>query len=179
MGKIIIFYDDTKASCCRWIGRFEGHEDVECRKASDYAEKRLIFATGAKVGLIFESQNGKVPYAVSHIIWRMTADKKEKHMILVTGGRRELKAIRAAETDMEKRGYSIENIYIRYILDKYKVKEEEAVEWILDDLETGQAKDDAKKKYSNMPRRELKKVLRREFREYRKYQKDRLKGDTE
>ena len=100
-------------------------------------------------------------------------------MILVTGGRRELKAIRAAETDMEKRGYSIGNIYIRYILDKYKVKEEEAVEWILDDLETGQAKDDAKKKYSNMPRRELKKVLRREFREYRKYQKDRLKGDTE
>lgn len=179
MGKIIIFYDETKASCCRWISRFEGHDNVECRKASDYAEKRLIFATGAKIGLVFESENGKVPYAVSHIIWRMTADKKEEHMILVTGGRRELKAIRAAEADMEKRGYYIGNIYIRYMLDKYKVKEEEAVEWILNDMETGQAKDNVKKKYTNMPRRELKKALRSEFREYRKYQRDRLKRDTE
>lgn len=179
MGKIIIFYDETKASCCRWISRFEGHDNVECRKASDYAEKRLIFATGAKIGLVFESENGKVPYAVSHIIWRMTADKKEEHMILVTGGRRELKAIQAAEADMEKRGYYVGNIYIRYMLDKYKVKEEEAVEWILNDMETGQAKDNVKKKYINMPRRELKKALRREFREYRKYQRDCLKGDTE
>ena len=39
-------------------------------------------------------------------------------------------------------------------------------------METGQAKDNAEKKYSNMPRRELKKALRREFREYRKFQRD-------
>lgn len=176
MEKIIIFYDDTKASCCRWAERFQEHENVECRKTSDYAENRLIFATGAKIGLVFESENGKVPYSVSHIIWRMTADKKEDHMILVTGGRRELKAIRTAETDMEKRGYNVKNIYIRYMLDKYKVKEQEAVSWILDDMETGQAKDNVKKKYSSIPRKELRKALRREFREYRKYQRDHRKG---
>ena len=39
MEKLIIFYDDTRPSCCRCISRFEGKENVECRKASEYLEK--------------------------------------------------------------------------------------------------------------------------------------------
>lgn len=171
MEKMIIFYDDTKASCCRYAEGFQKQENVECRKASDYQGKTLIFATGARIGLVFESDNGKVPYAVSHIIWRMTADKKAEHMVLVTGGRREFKAIRAAKTDMEKRGYHVENIYIRYMIEKYKLKEEDTIEWILNDMDTNQVKKDINEKYQNLSKREVGKKLRREFREYRKYQK--------
>lgn len=138
MEKLIIFYDDTKPSCCRCISRFEEYENVECRKASDYLEKSLFFATNARIGLVFESDDGKVPYVISYVIWRMNADKTKDHMILVTGGRREFKAIETARNDME----------------------------------TDQVKSDVKEKYKDMSRREVAKHLRKEFRQYRKYQKD-------
>lgn len=176
MEKLIIFYDDTKASCCRCISRFEQRENVECRKMSDYKDKSLIFASGARLGLVFESENGKVPFAVSHIIWRVVADKNSEHMILVTGGRREFSAVRTAREDMEKRGYHVRNIYSRYLLEKHRIKEEDAVAWIMDDMETGQVRDRIEDKDKNMSRKELRKELRGEFRAYRKYQRDRLKG---
>lgn len=51
MEKLILFYDDTKPSCCRCISSFQKHENVECRKMSDNQDKTLIFATGAKMVL--------------------------------------------------------------------------------------------------------------------------------
>ena len=150
MEKLIIFYDDTKPSCCRCISRFEKYENVECRKASDYLGKSLFFATDARIGLVFESDNGKVPYAVSHIIWRMAADKNRDHMILVTGGRRELKAIETAKNDMEKRGYHVHHIYIRYMLEKYKPQEADVAAWILEDMENSQMKNEVKEQLKNM-----------------------------
>lgn len=171
MGKTIIFYDDTKKSCSKCADSFAEHENVECRKMSDYADKTLVFATGARIGLIFESENGKLPYAASHIIWRAVADKNADHMILVTGGQRELNAIRTARDDMEKRGYHVAHIYIRYILEKYKLREENAVNWILDDMETGQSGKDLQNKYKDMSKKELAKSLRRERKAYRNYQR--------
>lgn len=179
MEKLIIFYDDTRPSCCRCISRFEGKENVECRKASEYLEKSLFFATNARIGLVFESDDGKVPYVISHVIWRMNADKTKDHMILVTGGRREFKAIETARNDMEKRGYHVRNIYIRYMLEKYKLKEEDVAGWVLHDMETDQLKSDVKEKYKDMSRREVAKHLRKEFRQYRKYQKDRNRDQKE
>ena len=58
------------------------------------------------------------------------------------------------------------------MLDKYKLKEEDVAEWILHDMETDQLKSDVKEKYKDMSRREVMKNLRREFRTYRKYQKE-------
>lgn len=145
MEKLILFYDDTKPSCCRCISSFQKHENVECRKMSDNQDKTLIFATGAKIGLVFESENGKVPYTVSHIIWRVVADKNQDHMILVTGGKRELKAIETAQKDMDKRGYHTGHIYFRYLLEKYKVKGEEATDRILKDMETNEIRDHVRK----------------------------------
>ena len=171
MEKLIIFYDDTKAGCCRCVSRFETYENVECRKASDYKDKTLIFATGAKVGFVFESENGKVPYAISHIIWRMVGDKKEEHMLLVTGGSREFRAIRSATKDMEKRGYHVRYIYTRYMLEKYKVKEEDAIEWRLTDIQTGQIRNDIKEKYAGMTKKEARKELLRELRAYGRFRR--------
>lgn len=142
MEKLIIFYDDTKAGCCRCVSRFETYENVECRKASDYKDKTLIFATGAKVGFVFESENGKVPYA-----------------------------IRSATKDMEKRGYHVRYIYTRYMLEKYKVKEEDAIEWMLTDIQTGQIQNDIKEKYAGMTKKEARKELLRELRAYGRFRR--------
>ncbi|HJA68123.1 MAG TPA: hypothetical protein H9955_17740 [Candidatus Mediterraneibacter cottocaccae] len=171
MEKTIIFYEDTKKSCCDGAARFAAQENVECRKISEYQDKKLIFSTGGRLGFLFESENGKVPYDVSHVIWRVVADKKGDHMIMVTGGQRELAAIRSAQDDMEKRGYHVAHIYIRYILEKYKLREENAVQWIMTDMETGQSGKDLREKYLNMPKKELRKSLHRELKAYRKYQK--------
>ncbi len=86
MDKFVIFYDDRKNSCINCAEKFGQYENVECRKISDYQDQSLVYATGARVGLIFESENGKLPYGVSHIIWKIVADKNRNHMILITGG---------------------------------------------------------------------------------------------
>lgn len=175
MEKLIIFYDDAKAGCCRCAEKLAQYDHVECRKASDYREKSLIFATGAKIGLLFESENGRVPYGISHIIWRMTADKKKEHMILVTGGSRELKAIRTARRDMEKRGYNVRDIYTRYMLEKNRLSEEDAIEWVINDVETGETGTQIKTRFRNLSKKELRKELRREIKAYRRFQKDHQK----
>ena len=46
-------------------------------------------------------------------------------------------------------------------------------------METDQLKSDVKEKYKDMSRREMAKHLRKEFRQYRKYQKDRNRNQKE
>ena len=99
-------------------------------------------------------------------------------MILITGGSRELKAARAAVSDLDERGYHILNLYTRYVMEKNKITPEEAVEWILKDIETEKPKrmkEPVKEKYQGMSRRELRKELHRELKEYREYQKKQIK----
>ena len=77
-------------------------------------------------------------------------------MILITGGSRELKAARAAVSDLDERGYHILNLYTRYVMEKNKITPEEAVEWILKDIETEKPKrmkERVKEKYQGMSRR--------------------------
>ena len=40
---------------------------------------------------------------------------------------------------------------VKYMLDKYKLKEEDVAEWILHDMETDQLKSDVKEKYKICP----------------------------
>ena len=178
MDKFVLFYDDRKNSCIKCAETFSQYENIECRRISEYQEQSLIYATGARVGLIFESENGKLPYGVSHIIWKIVADKNRNHMLLITGGSRELKAARAAVSDLGERGYHILNLYTRYVMEKNKITPEEAAEWILKDIETEKpkrVKERVKEKYQGMSRRELRKELRRELKECREYQKKQIK----
>ena len=73
MDKRIIFYDDTKQSCRELAQRLEKYENVVCRKAGNYKDQYMIFARDCRVGLVFESENGKIPDVISHIIWRIVA----------------------------------------------------------------------------------------------------------
>ena len=75
MEKLIIFYDDTKKSCRDFAQGLEKYENVECRKASDYKNQTLIFSRNCRTGIVFESDNGRVPDVISHVIWRIVADR--------------------------------------------------------------------------------------------------------
>lgn len=172
MKKLVIFYDDAKQSCCDYVSEFAKHENVEVRKASEHRDKSMIFATGASIGLVFESKNGKIPYEISHVIWRLIADKKESHMILVTGGSRELKAIRSAKNEMGQRGYQVKNVYSKYTLQKRKLEGPAAVEDILEDLTEGKEHIFPKERFQHMTKKERRRHLRHELKSYRKYVKD-------
>lgn len=174
MTEITFFYDDTKKSCQDYADRFAEQENVECKKASEYLDQQMIFNKGAKIGLIFESENGKVPYSILHIIWRLIADKKEKHMIFVTGGDREFRAIKAAADDMAQRGYHVNNIYSKYILQKHKIREDEAVDEILYALSDGHSNVPHREDFRNLSKKELRKQIREEIKAYRKYQKENI-----
>ncbi len=169
MKKLVIFYDDKKKSCCEYVQAFSGEENVECRKASDYPDQKPIYAMDCKIGLVFESERGKVPYCILHIIWRLTASKTEKHMILVTGGQKEFHGIRTAADELEQRGYMAGSVYSKYLLEKQKLETKEAAEMILQELSEGYENLMVNGKYEGLSRRVLRKHLREEILHYRQY----------
>lgn len=167
--KLTIYYEDSKQSCQMLAEEFGKYENVECKKASDYEEQRIIFTDKEKIGLIFESENGKVPDSISNVIQKIVADKEETHMICVTGGRKEFKALHSAKTDMEQRGLKVQNIYTKYLFQKHKVKMETAARQIISDLEAKKENLFPREKYQDHSKKELRKYLRRELREYGRY----------
>ncbi len=171
--KIVIFYDDTKTTCREYARMLEKHGQVECRKASEELNHTLIFAGEGKFGLMFESNYGEVPYEILHVIWRITADKKEHPVLLITGGSREFKALRTAAHELGQRGYIVKNIYSRYLIQKQKMKTEDAVEWIIHDLEENRENIPEKEQLKAMNKRELRRRLREELKSYKKYAKKR------
>ena len=171
MKKLTIYYDDTKQSCRRFADEFLKYENVECRKISEYQEQRIIFADRVRIGLIFESQDGQIPAPVLHIIRRVVADKEEKHLVCVTGGRRELQALHAAREEMQQRAYQVSNLYTKYIFEKHRLGTAEAVARMAEDMEDGRENVLFKEKYRGCSGREFRKHLRQEIKQYRKYKK--------
>lgn len=135
MEKLIIFYEDAKQSCRDFAEKLGEYENVECRKASDYKDQTLIFSRNCRTGLVFESDNGKIPDVIFHVIWRLVAEKKESHLIYVTGGSREFLALKRAKENMQARGYAAKYIYTGYILEKCHLNKESAAQYILDSME--------------------------------------------
>lgn len=80
-----------------------------------------------------------------NLIEKLAGHENEEQMILVTGGSQEVKAIRAAKNDLEQRGYKLGNVYVRYMMKKYKLEEEEIADWIIKDLESGERREQAKR----------------------------------
>lgn len=171
MDKMIIFYEDTKQSCRKLVQELEQYENIECRKASDYKEQFMIFARNCRVGLVFESNEGKIPDVISHIIWRFVADKEESHMIYITGGRREFLALRRAEEDMQARGYSVKYIYTGYILEKLHLEKNKIPEYIMDSLNYDRENVPAKGK-KDYSKKEIRRKLWQERKQYKKYKKN-------
>ena len=116
MDTLTVYYDGSRQSCRELAEKFSRYDGVVCRKAADYRKQQIIFAQGERIGLVFESRNGKIPFDISHIIWKIAASKTKTHMIFVSGGERELRALMNAREEMEQRGYHVENVYARYFL---------------------------------------------------------------
>ncbi len=177
MDKMIIFYEDSKQSCRQFAQKLEQYENVQCRKASLYRDQPLIFAKGSRIGLVFESSNGKVPDIISHVIWRIVAEKQESHMIYITGGSREFLALRRAREDMQARGYAVKYIYTGYILEKLPLEKNRFPEYIMESLKQNRENVPAKGK-KEFSKKEIRKKLWQERKQYKNYKKKQEAADN-
>ena len=169
-----VYYDDTKSSCREYAKLFGQYEGILCKPASEYIGYPLIYEENSAVGFVFESDKDNVPYAVRHIIWRIIMSKKGQYFLAVTGGDRELTAIRCAVEDLEVRGYEVSNVYSKYMFEKYHMELGISAEKIVSDLENGEEQFRIYAKAAQgMSKKELRKMLRNELKEYKKHKKHR------
>ena len=170
MEKCTIYYDDTKLTCREYADILSDYDQIFCKPASEYINSPLIYEENSLVGFLFESNKENVPYAIRHIIWRIIMDKKGTYFLAVTGGNRELKAIRCAVEELEVRGYDVSNIYSKYMFEKYHMDIETSAAKIVADLENGEAQYRIYKQMAaKLEKKELRRMLRKELKEYKKY----------
>lgn len=172
MEKCTIYYDDSKSSCRAAAEALSCYEEVTCKKTSEFARQTFIYEGSSNVGFIFESDKEKVPYAIKHIIWRIVMNKGGYVFVVVTGGAREFEALKTVNDELSQRGYQISNLYSKYIFEKNHLDSKEMITKIIQDMEKQEAKYPLfRQKISGMTKKELRKVLKSGYKEFRLYQK--------
>lgn len=71
---------------------------------------------------------------ISHIISRMIMNKRGKCFLIVTGGNKEMKALKSAVNHLEKRGYHVLRCCSPYLLEKKNLSVQEGIEKIMKDI---------------------------------------------
>lgn len=173
MDEITIYYEE-KSSCLLYLREFQKQGNIVLKKASDYSKEHMIYEKNHNVGFVFESCQQKIPYDISHIIWRLIMDKNGKCFVMVTGGQREFSTLKMAATDLESRGYKVVSGYTRYLGEKRKIGEEQVVKIITEQLASEEVSSFSEvitrmKKEAKSSRANRKK-LRTGIKEYYKYQ---------
>lgn len=169
-GKCTIYYDDTNKSSTFFAEQLSGHPNIEMKKASDYKDENMIVVSNCMAGFIFPSENGEIPYNIKHIMWKMIMKKSNDIFLVVSDGSRELKAIKSAMDVLGARNYTISHVYSKYIFEKLQV--ENPAEKVIEDLGNNESAfmshQQATKGFS---KRELRKYIREDMKEYKKYKK--------
>ena len=109
MEQISVYYDDRDSRCREYIRYLNQYDNVSCKKASLHGEKMFIYEPEDIVGFIFSSDDGEVPSEIIHIISRMIMNKRGKCFLIVTGGKKEMKALKSAVNHLlEKKNLSVQ-----------------------------------------------------------------------
>lgn len=177
MRLVTVYYDDEKGSCRQYIEAFSAYEGVICKKASEFQNQAIIFEDNDNVGFVFESTKEKIPASVRHVIERLVMNKQGRCFIAVIGGSREMIAIREANTELSRRGYKVKNVYSQYLFEKFHLNTTEAVKKIVDDVENEKNNlESYRERAQEHTTKQMRKFLRRELREYKKYKKKKDDG---
>ncbi len=176
MKGLTIYYDDTKQSCQEFAETFSKYDQVVCLRASDYRRQQIIFAPGKTIGLIFESESGKVPRGIERIISKIVASKTDTHLIIVTGGSSEFDSAKTASVNMARRGYTVKNIYTRYLFEKNKLNVQAATDRMICDMKEEKETIHILRQYRKDLKDETKRNLRDGIRQRRLERKRQMKA---
>lgn len=172
MRSVTIYYDDEKSICREYIEIFSEYEGITCKKVTDFGDTPIIFEDNDHVGFLFESTKEKIPSAVRHVIERLIMNKKGRCFVAVTGGRREMAALREANMELAKRGYQVKNVYSQYLFEKSHMDIIKAVEKMMEDAENELNNLELyKQRVEEHTNRQIRKYMRRELRAYKDYRK--------
>ncbi len=151
--KCTVYYDDTNKSSTFFSEQLSRHPNIEIKKASDYKDETMIVASDRIIGFVFPSENGEIPYNIIY-------------------GSREMRALKSSIDILTARDYIISHAYSKYVFEKLQV--ENPPEKIWEDLGNNEsafmARQQATKGFS---KRELRKYMQEDMKEYRKYKKRR------
>ncbi len=170
--KCTVYYDDTNKSSTFFSEQLSRHPNIEIKKASDYKDETVIVASDRIIGFVFPSENGEIPYNIKHIMWKMIMKKSNDIFLVVSDGSREMRALKSSIDILTARDYIISHAYSKYVFEKLQV--ENPPEKIWEDLGNNEsafmARQQATKGFS---KRELRKYMQEDMKEYRKYKKRR------
>lgn len=174
MKSVTVYYEEQKESCRKCAELFSAYDGVVCRKISECRDEKILYEENERVGFLFESEREKVPAAVLQVIRRLIMNKTGKCFVYVTGGSRELTALKKACLELESRGYHSMNAYSRYFFQKYHMDPKEIVLHILENLEKkdGIVPELAARK-DTLTTVQMRQALHQEFKQYKKYRKNR------
>jgi len=168
--KCTVYYDDTNKSSALFAEQLSRHPDIEIKKASDYKAESMIVASNRMIGFVFPSENGELPYNIKHIMWKMIMKKSNHTFLVVSDGSRELRAVKSAIDVLGARGYIISHVYSKYIFEK--LQEENPAQRVLEDLGNNEsAFMEHQQAVKGFSKRELRKYIREDMKEYKKYKK--------
>lgn len=172
--KCTIYYDDMNHSSVYFAEQLGEHPNIECKRASDYKDEKMIIESNRIVGFVFPSDNGSLPYNIKHLIWKIIMNKENDIFLVVSDGSRELKAVKSAIDTLSDRRYKVSNVYSKYVFEKYHINN--YVEKVLEDLNnnhSGYLKqlEESKK----LSKKELRKYVRENMKDYKKYKKQKNK----
>lgn len=170
--KCSVYYDDTNKSSTFFAEQLGGHPNIEIKKASDYKDEVMIVASNRIIGFVFPSENGGIPYNIKHIMWKMIMKKSNNIFLVVSDGSREMRAIKSSMDILTARGYMISHAYSKYVFEKLQV--ENPPKKVCEDLGNNESAFMAQQKATKgFSKRELRKYMREDMKEYRKYKRRR------
>ncbi|MBO5461410.1 MAG: hypothetical protein J5983_06415, partial [Ruminococcus sp.] len=113
--------------CREYANYFEQYERVICKRISDYSDKILAFESEKNVGFVFSSTSKRLSDKVSQFLSHIIMDKKSRCFLMVTGGKRELGALKQAVHELESRGFRVGKCSSPYLLKKKETDVEKEI----------------------------------------------------
>lgn len=173
MEKCTIYYDGNSAesmAAAETLAGDTGGRAVEAQSCTG----RIIFEENKEVGFVFASDGGDLPQAIRNVAGRIVMDKDSYLFAVVIGGPREVKAVKEIYELLENRGYQLSCAYTEFLLKKISSDRRAQLEQVEEDMANRHGTfAERKKNLQNLSKHELKKVMRRNLKEYLEFKRKR------
>lgn len=145
--------------------------------AAQSCSERIIYEKNSEVGFIFTSDEGALPAVVRNVVNRIVMDKSSYIFAVVIGGPREVKAVKEIYELLENRGYQLSCAYTEFLLAKISPDWREQFEQVEEDIANRHETFSEGRKYlQSLTRHELKKVMRKNLKEFLDFKRRQRKG---
>lgn len=162
-----IYYDAQKQSCTEAAALLKAILPSVTLIPISECREYLIFTENNSIGFIFQSSHGKLPEEIKYITSHLVVNKKSYLFALITGGSRELTALKALSDKLKTRGMHLSSAYTEYMLNKFSSDSVRQMEKIALDLEASkETLKEIKQSHEQLSRNEFRKLAKSQLKDY-------------